>query len=91
MLLLLLLLPLALQGLGAWANFAHQTTNLGTPEVDSFVKAAIFATLTNVSSFNAKQQMIALPSSPRTTSCCIASIRKHALVVLYSASSWWYG
>jgi hypothetical protein len=38
-----------LQGLGAWANFAHQATNLPTPEVDSFVKAAIFATLTNVS------------------------------------------
>lgn len=38
-----------LQGLGAWASFAHQVTNLPTPEVDSFVKAAIFATLTNVS------------------------------------------
>lgn len=37
------------QGLGAWASFAHQITNLPTPEVDSFVKAAIFATLTNVS------------------------------------------
>ncbi|KAF6257770.1 Prismane-like protein [Scenedesmus sp. NREL 46B-D3] len=42
------LLIYQLKGLGAWANFAHQTTNLGTPEVDSFVKAAIFATLTNV-------------------------------------------
>jgi hypothetical protein len=40
---------LVLQGLGAWASFAHQITNLPTPEVDSFVKAAIFATLTNVS------------------------------------------
>lgn len=37
------------QGLGAWASFAHQVTSLPTPEVDSFVKAAIFATLTNVS------------------------------------------
>ncbi|WIA19985.1 hypothetical protein OEZ85_005859 [Tetradesmus obliquus] len=42
------LLIYQLKGLGAWANFAHQTTNLPTPEVDSFVKAAIFATLTNV-------------------------------------------
>jgi hypothetical protein len=42
-------LPRLLQGLGAWASFAHQITNLPTPEVDSFVKAAIFATLTNVS------------------------------------------
>lgn len=37
------------RGLGAWANFAHTKTNLPTPEVDSFVKAAIFSTLTNVS------------------------------------------
>eukprot|EP00882_Tetradesmus_deserticola_P028005 GHRQ01031166.1.p2 GENE.GHRQ01031166.1~~GHRQ01031166.1.p2 ORF type:complete len:133 (-),score=38.87 GHRQ01031166.1:42-440(-) len=38
------LLIYQLKGLGAWASFAHQTTNLDTPEVDSFVKAAIFAT-----------------------------------------------
>lgn len=43
------LLIFQLKGLGAWANFAHQQApQLATPEVDSFVKAAVFATLTNV-------------------------------------------
>jgi hypothetical protein len=37
------------QGLGAWTHFAHQVGGLKTPEVDSFVKAAVFSTLTNVS------------------------------------------
>ncbi len=36
------------QGLSAWAAFAHSATGLATPEVDSFIKASVFATLTNV-------------------------------------------
>lgn len=39
---------LHLQGLGAWTHFAHQVAGLKTPEIDSFVKAAVFSTLTNV-------------------------------------------
>ncbi|KAF8063050.1 hcp [Scenedesmus sp. PABB004] len=41
------LLIYQLKGLGAWATFAHQA-GVATPELDSFVKAAIFSTLTNV-------------------------------------------
>ncbi len=41
------LLTFQLKGLSAWAHFAHQR-GVATPEVDSLVKAAVFATLTNV-------------------------------------------
>jgi hypothetical protein len=34
-------------GLSSWAHFAHQQ-GVPTPEFDSFVKAAVFSTLTNV-------------------------------------------
>lgn len=63
------------QGLGAWASFAHQITNLPTPEVDSFVKAAIFATLTNVSTPSA------LPTALLLLASVFACMRtcKHAL------------
>lgn len=71
---LLLCCVLVLQGLGAWASFAHQITNLPTPEVDSFVKAAIFSTLTNVS-----QHAVSCSRPPLVSlllscagSCCIS-------------------
>jgi hypothetical protein len=56
------------QGLGAWASFAHQITNLPTPEVDSFVKAAIFATLTNVST----PSSCSYPAMPPSRLCLCA-------------------
>jgi hypothetical protein len=37
-----------LPGLSAWTHFAHQN-GVETPDIDSFVKAAVFSTLTNVS------------------------------------------
>ena len=42
------LLVYQLKGLGAWASFAHERAGIVVPEVASFMKAAIFATLTNV-------------------------------------------
>ncbi|GBF99305.1 hydroxylamine reductase [Raphidocelis subcapitata] len=41
------LLTFQLKGLCSWAHFAHGK-GLATPDADSFVKAAIFSTLTNV-------------------------------------------
>ncbi|KAI8475555.1 MAG: hybrid-cluster protein [Monoraphidium minutum] len=41
------LLTFQLKGLSAWTRFAHQH-GVATPEIDSFVKASVFSTLTNV-------------------------------------------
>ncbi|KIY96379.1 Hydroxylamine reductase [Monoraphidium neglectum] len=41
------LLTFQLKGLSAWTHFAHQN-GVETPDIDSFVKAAVFSTLTNV-------------------------------------------
>lgn len=71
---------LLLQGLGAWASFAHQVTNLPTPEVDSFVKAAIFATLTNVSNFSSPMALLPAISWPVQCQCGLCPLMQNCSI-----------